>query len=126
MKRIVGLHATFGALSILVSPAFARVATIETAVPLADDSEPAMDAAVAEAVSTVVRGAQAMGLTHIELTRAAIAESAVVIRILATDTPATGEPEPGAPASPDGSPLPSSDDASSQLEVRRDSDGRGN
>ena len=112
MKRILGLLVTFGVLSIVVSPAFARVASIETAVPLADDSEPAMDAAVAEAVDTVVRGARAMGLTHIQLTHSAVVEHALVIRILATDTPATGEP--GAPASPDQSSPQSSDDPSCQ------------
>jgi len=55
MKRILGVLVTFGVLSILVLPAFARVAAIETAVPLADDSESAMDAAVVEALTTVVQ-----------------------------------------------------------------------
>ena len=119
MKRILGVLVTFGVLSILVLPAFARVAAIETAVPLADDSESAMDAAVVEALTTVVHGAQAMGLSHIQLTRAAIVEHAVVIRILATDTAATGEPRAPdsldelSPRSSDDVPR-SSDDASSQ------------
>jgi len=99
MKQVVRLVVTFGVLSLLVTPAFARVAAIETAVAAVDDSEPALDAAVAEAVDTVARGAEAMGLTHLQLTRATIVEHTVIIRILATDTPTSSEP--GATGSPD-------------------------
>jgi hypothetical protein len=105
MKWILGSVVTFGVLSMLALPAFARVAAIETAVALADDSEPAVDAAVAEALDTVARGARAMGLTHLKLTRAAIVEHTVVIGVLATDTPATSEPD--ATPSPDESARPS-------------------
>jgi len=105
-----GVVVTLGVLSILVAPAFARVAVIGTAVPLADDSEPAVHAAVAEALDFLARGAQAMGLSHLQLTRATIVEHTVVIAILATDTPA--ESEPDASASPDESAPPSTDDAS--------------
>jgi hypothetical protein len=111
MKRVLGLVVTFGVLSILVALAFARVAVIETAVALADDSEPALDAALAEAVDTVTRGARAMGLTHLQLMRAAIVEHTVVIRILATDTPAPSEPD--ATLSPDELSPPSPNDRSS-------------
>ena len=111
MKQVVRLVVTFGVLSLLVTPAFARVAVIETAVALADDSEPALAAAVAEAVDTVTRGAEAMGLTHLQLTRAAIVQHTVVIRILATDTPTSSEPD--ATASPDELAPPTPDDGSS-------------
>jgi hypothetical protein len=59
MKRIVRLLVGCAAVLTLVSPAFARVAAIATTVPLTDDSEPAMHAAVEEALSTLARGAQA-------------------------------------------------------------------
>jgi len=71
-----------------------------------DDSESAMDAAVVEALTTVVARRPGHGSLHIQLTRAAIVEHAVVIRILATDTRRTGEPR--APDSPDESSPPSS------------------
>jgi hypothetical protein len=111
MNRIVRLLVGCAAVLTLVSPAFARVAAIATTVPLADDSEPAMHAAVEEALSTPARGAQAMGLPHLHLLGAAIVDHAVVIRVLATDALPTGEPS--APASPDESPPPSRDDGSS-------------
>ena len=62
MKRVLGFVVTFGVFAMLVAPALARVVAIETAVALTDDSEPAVDAAVAEAMDPVARGARAMGL----------------------------------------------------------------
>jgi hypothetical protein len=112
MKRIIRLLVGCTAVLTLASPAAARVAAIETTVPLADDSEPAMHAAVEEALSTLALGAQAMGLPHLHLLGAAIVDHAVVIRVLATDTPAADEPS--APASPDESVPPSKDDGSSR------------
>ena len=112
MKRIIRLLVGCTAVLTLASPAAARVAAIETTVPLADDSEPAMHAAVEEALSTLALGAQAMGLPHLHLLGAAIVDHAVVIRVLATDTPAAGGPS--APASPDESVPPSKDDGSSR------------
>jgi hypothetical protein len=112
LKPIVGLT-IFGVLSVLGAPASARVAVIETAVALADDSERALDAAVAEAMDTVARGASAMGLTHLELKRAFIVEHTMVIRILATDSPAV--PAPGATPAPRESPSPDSDDPAHDL-----------
>jgi hypothetical protein len=107
MKRVVGLVVTLGVLSILAAPAYARVAVIETAVALADDSERAVVAAVAEAMDTVARGASAMGLTHVELKRAFIVEHTVVIGILATDAPAIAAPgATPAPDDPAAEPLP--------------------
>src|SRR5262245_6191355 len=116
MKRALGLVVTFGLLTMLVAPEFARVAMIETAVALADDSESALDAAIAEAVDTVARGAIALGLPHLRLTRATIVEHTVVIGILATDTPAGSEPE--ATPSPDELAPPSPSEPSSDTAVR--------
>jgi hypothetical protein len=109
MKRILGLVGKCAVLSATVSPAFARVAMIETAVPLADESAPTVAAAVDEALRTLVRGARAMGLTHIQITGAAIVEHSLAIGILARDTPATGEPD--TTPSPDKSPANSNDEA---------------
>jgi hypothetical protein len=83
-----------------------------TSVPLPDDSEPALHAAVEEALSTLTRGARAMGFSYIQLLSAAVVNHAVVIRVLATDAPPTGEP--GASASPGESPPPTKDDGSSR------------
>ena len=107
MKRILGLVSALAVLSAAVSPAFARVAVIETAVPLADESAPTVAAAAHEALRTLVRGATAMGLTHIRITEAAIVEHTLTIGILARDTPATADPDPT--PSPDES-TPSSND----------------
>ena len=107
MKRVLGLVVMLGVLSMLVAPAFARVAMIETSVALADESQTAVDAAITEAVDSVMRAALAMGLSHVQLMRAAIVEHVLVIGIVATDTPSTGDaagpesPEESAPATPD-------------------------
>jgi hypothetical protein len=113
MKRVLGFVVTFGVFAMLVAPALARVVAIETAVALTDDSEPAVDAAVAEAMDTVARGARAMGFVPLQLTRVAIVEHTVVIGILATDTPAGREPD-GTP-SPDESSPPSSNGPADEL-----------
>jgi hypothetical protein len=108
-KRVVGLVITLGMLASVVVPADARVAVIVTAVTLADDSERALDAAVAEAIDTVARGARAMGLTHLKLKKVVIVEHTVVVGVLASDAPA---PETTAP---DESSSPGPDEAADAL-----------
>ena len=53
-----------------------------------------------------------MGLCHIHVMGAAIVDNAVVVGVLATDTPATDDT--GAPAPPDESASPSPDEELSQ------------
>ena len=108
MKRILGLVSTLAILSAAVSPAFARVAVIETAVPLADESAPTVAAAVDEALRTLVRAAKAMGLTPIKIAGAVIVEHKLAISILARDTPAIDDPD--STPSPGESPRSSDDE----------------
>jgi hypothetical protein len=104
------------ALTVLVgvsvaSPAWRRVATIETTAPLQDHAEQSIKTAFKEAVETAVRGAVAMGLSWVKLGRTQVLENMVTVQILATDTDPQGEEEsrpggesgarPAHPARPD-------------------------
>ena len=79
------------------SPGLARVATIETTAPLQDHAELSVKAAIKEAVDTAVKGAVAMGLHWVQISKAFVLEDAVAVRILATDT----APEAGMEEAPD-------------------------
>ncbi len=75
----------------VASPGLARVAEIEATAPLSDHGEPSVRAALAEAVSTAVRGAVAMGLRWYKISKAIVLEDQVAVKILATDS--VSEPE---------------------------------
>lgn len=81
----------------VASPGLARVATIETTAPLQDHAELSVKAAIQEAVDAAVKGAVAMGLHWVQISKAFVFEDAVAVRILATDT----APEAGMEEAPD-------------------------
>ena len=68
-----------------VSPAWARTVRFETAVNLTDRTEPAIKQALMEAFDTSMRGAVAMGLSHIRVDRIQILQESVVLAMIATD-----------------------------------------
>ena len=76
---------------LMVSPVWARVATIETSAPLRDHAEQSVDAALQDAVETALRGAVAMGLSWVKINRALVLENMVTVQLLATDTDPEGE-----------------------------------
>ena len=83
------------------SPSLARVATIQTTAPLQDHAEPSVKAAFKEAVDAAVKGAMAMGLQWVQISKAFVLEDAVAIQILATDTdPQAGKETPDSDADP--------------------------
>jgi hypothetical protein len=84
----------------LAPPALARVASIRTTAPLADRSDQAVKAAFTEAVEAAVRGAVAMGLSHVALNEAVVLRDAVFVEILATDRPEEASPPPQQQPSP--------------------------
>ena len=69
----------------LSSPGWARVVRMETAVPLTDRSEAAVEAALRGALETCVRGAMAMGLSWIRLERATLGEDRVIVHMIGSD-----------------------------------------
>jgi hypothetical protein len=90
----------------LATPALARVASIETTAPLADQSEDSIKAALEQAVSTAVRGAVAMGFLWVHVRQAVVFTDLVSVQILASDRElgsedeATGDPAPEEDAEP--------------------------
>jgi hypothetical protein len=85
----------------VASPGFARVATIQTTAPLQDHAEPSVKAALKEAVDTAVKGAVAMGLQWVQISKAFLLEDAVAVQILASDTdPQSGEETPDSDGDP--------------------------
>jgi hypothetical protein len=79
----------------VASPCFARIATIQTTAPLQDHAEPSVKAAFKDAVDAAVKGAVAMGLQWVQISKAFVLEDAVAVQILATDTdPQAGEETP--------------------------------
>jgi hypothetical protein len=82
----------------LATPALARVASIETTAPLADQSEDSIKAALEQAVLTAVRGAVAMGLLWVHIRQAVVFTDLVSVQVLASDSELPGEDE--APADP--------------------------
>jgi hypothetical protein len=77
----------------LASPGFARVATIEAAMPLQDQSDQSVKAALAEAVQTIARGALAMGLSWVQLNRVLVLHDMLTVQVVATDTDPRDQPE---------------------------------
>ncbi len=75
----------------IASPAVARLAMIETMAPLQDHAEPSIKTAFKEALQTAMRGAVAMGLSWVKISRALVLEDMVTVQILATDTKPEGE-----------------------------------
>jgi len=75
----------------VASPAVARLATIETTAPLQDHAEQSIKTAFKEALQTAVRGAVAMGLSWVKISRALVLQDIVTVQILATDTKPEGE-----------------------------------
>ncbi len=82
---------------VLVTPALARVAAIETTAPLADHSAEAIKAAIKQAVLTAVRGAAAMGFEWVQVRRAVVFTDLVSVQVLASDQQPDGEEEWAAP-----------------------------
>jgi hypothetical protein len=64
---------------------------IETAAPLKDHAEPSIQAAFKEALQTAMRGAVAMGLPWVKVSRTLVLEDMVTVQLLATDTKPEGE-----------------------------------
>jgi hypothetical protein len=93
MRHTIGLSMLLLAIVLaLASPAAARVALIQTTAQVSDSSEPAVRAAVKEALEAAVRGALAMGLSRMRLEDLSLlTDGTVLIRVLATDTPAGSE-----------------------------------
>jgi hypothetical protein len=91
MRPLSWLALTFLVGVSVASPAWARVATIETTAPLQDHAEQSIKTAFEEAVETAVRGAVAMGLSWVKLGRTQVLENMVTVQILATDTDPQGE-----------------------------------
>ncbi len=77
-----------GAVLVLLAtavPVSATIVKLETAVALTDRSEPAVDAAIRQAVETAVRGVAAMGLSTLRFNQAVVLSDRVVVSLLATD-----------------------------------------
>jgi hypothetical protein len=77
------------------APAFAGMAVIETAARLNEDSTEGVKVAVESAVETAVRGALAMGLSHIALNAVRVLPDTVIVQIVATDRPESTESDSG-------------------------------
>ena len=87
-------------LTLGLSPAFARVATIEATAPLANHSEAAIRTAEMVAIGKALEDARAKGLRLLRLERAVVEEATVTLRLLATDdddAAAAREPAPAPP-----------------------------
>jgi hypothetical protein len=96
--RIAPIVLSFVLAFALVTPALARVASIETTAPLADQSEDSIKAALEQAVSIAVRGAVAMGFLWVHVRQAVVFTDLVSVQILASDRELPTEDE--APADP--------------------------
>ena len=79
--------------ALAVTPATARVVTIQTAASLPDRSDRSVDQALDIAVGDCVRRATAMGLSWIRLQDAAIVTDHLVVQMVATDEEIEGEEE---------------------------------
>src|SRR5438093_13312048 len=84
MRRWCRCLGVVGLTLALATPAFARVAMIQTTARLADHSDDGVRAAVRDAVETAVRGARAMGLSHVALQDGSrLDDETVAIRLVA-------------------------------------------
>ena len=85
------LTAALLVLAVSAVPVSATVVKIETAAPLADQSEKSLDSALSQAVEQSIRGAAAMGLSKVWFDQAFVMPGRVVVRMLATDEEIEGE-----------------------------------
>jgi hypothetical protein len=83
------------------TPALARVASIETTAPLADQSEASIKAALEQAVLTAVRGAVAMGFQWVHVRQAVVFADVVSVQVLASDSELQGADEATADPAPE-------------------------
>jgi len=84
--RVVGGMATLVMLmGACVTPASARAVRMETSVDLTDRSDPAVKQALKDAFDTSMRGAVAMGFTHIRVDGFQPRQDTVVLATVATD-----------------------------------------
>ncbi|HEV8438839.1 MAG TPA: hypothetical protein VGT40_12145 [Methylomirabilota bacterium] len=93
MRILIRLSLALLAVATLSSPAFARIAAIQTTEPLADQSQGSIETATKQAVEVAVKGAIAMGLPRVHLHRAVVVKDVVVVQILATDEAADRQDE---------------------------------
>jgi hypothetical protein len=91
MTILIRLAIPLLAIVSLATPSFAKMAAIQTAVPVEDQSQSSIQTAAEQAVETAVRGAIAMGLPKVQLHRAVVVSNMVVVQILATDEAAEQE-----------------------------------
>lgn len=86
VRAMAGLVTTLVmAMVVAVSPASARVVHMQTVVNLTDRSDPAVKQALKEALDTCVRGAVAMGFSHIRVDAIQVLQDTVVLATVATD-----------------------------------------
>jgi hypothetical protein len=86
VRVLAGLVAAALVMTVLsVSAASARVVRMETSVSLTDRSDPAIKQALMEAFDTSVRGAVAMGFSHIRVDGIQVLPNVVVLATIATD-----------------------------------------
>ncbi len=98
MRSLGYLAAALALLLFGTSPALAKVAMIETAAPIKDQSEESVKAALKEAVDIAAKGAVAMGLPWVQVRDARVLEDTVAIQVLATDqAPREANKNDGAP-----------------------------
>ena len=107
----------------LATPAFARVAMIQTTARLADHSDDGVRAAVRDAVETAVRGARAMGLSHVALQDVSrLDDETVAIRLVASDAegdePDGSQPDHPQPDRPQSGGHQSTGDLSDAVDAR--------
>jgi hypothetical protein len=85
MRMLVWLTAAVLTLCVAAAPVSARVVRMETRVALEDQSELSIKQALREAFRISVRGALAMGLSHVSVDGARVLPGAVVLALVATD-----------------------------------------
>lgn len=85
MRMPVWLAAASLALCVAAAPVAAREVQVETKVALEDHSELAIKQALRDAFQISVRGALAMGLSHVSVDGARVLLDAVVLGLVATD-----------------------------------------
>ena len=87
MRALAGMAATtlVMLMGAYVTPASARVVRMETSVNLTDRSDPAVKQALKDAFDTSMRGAVAMGFTHIRVDGFQVRQDTVVLATVATD-----------------------------------------
>jgi hypothetical protein len=85
MRTLLEFGAAIVMAIVAVSPAAARVVRIQTAVNLPDRSDPTIKQALLDAFDTSLRGAVAMGLTHIRVDEVHVLQDVVVLAMVASD-----------------------------------------